>query len=226
MEELTCRCCMYAGRVRDGHRSLLIRVNCPMAPGKLTAVKPDGTCRNFHPRRKRSGRRKRPQPADDEIRYIALTKDRFAIVGRSDYKRLSRQRWYASLCNRRYYATRRTRSQGTMYMHREIMNPPKGMVVDHIDANGMNNWPGNLRVCTQLENAHGTRPRGLTSRFKGVSYVLELGLWEASICNRRKMVHIGYYKTEIEAARAYDAEALKRFGQFAWLNFPHEARRQ
>jgi len=222
MEELTCRCCMYAGKVRDGRRNLLICVNCPLAPGKLTAVKPDGTCRNFHPRRKRAGRRKRPQPSADEIRYIALTKNHFAIVGRSNYKRLSRVKWHASLSGHRFYATHCTSSQATIYMHREIMRPPKGMVVDHMDANGVNNWRGNLRICTPLENGHNSRARGRTSHFKGVSYIFELRLWEASICDRKKMVHIGYYKTEIEAARAYDAEALKRFGQFAWLNFPNE----
>jgi len=40
------------------------------------------------------------------------------------------------------------------------------------------------------------------------------------------MVHIGYYKTELEAARAYDREAVQRFGQYAYLNFPHEAGRR
>lgn len=38
-------------------------------------------------------------------------------------------------------------------------------------------------------------------------------MWEKSICNRKKMVHVGYFKAKIEAARAYNREALNRFGQ-------------
>ncbi len=105
-------------------------------------------------------------------------------------------------------------------MHREIMQPPKGMVVDHINGNGMDNSRANQRVCTQEENGHNSRPHGRSSRFKGVSYNEILNLWQAGICVNRLTKTIGYFDDETEAAKAYDREALRRFGQFAWLNFP------
>jgi hypothetical protein len=216
-----CRGCAYAGKLRDGRRVLLVCVNCPGRLGQLTRVPPDGVCRSFRPREKRTGRRSRASPSPDDICYIALTKNKFAMVSARDYKRLSRYSWYACLYRRKYYARRDAEGRRT-YMHREIMRPPKGMVIDHIDGNGLNNWRKDLRVCTMLENGHNSKPQGHTSRFKGVSYDEILRKWEAAICLNRKMVTIGYFNTEIEAARAYDRRAWAEFGIHAWLNFPHE----
>ena len=45
------------------------------------------------------------------------------------------------------------RGRGTMlFLHREIMYPPKGLVVDHINGNPLDNRRLNLRVVTQREN--------------------------------------------------------------------------
>jgi hypothetical protein len=44
--------------------------------------------------------------------------------------------------------------------------------------------------------------------------------WAAAIrCNNRTY-HLGYFKDEIDAARAYDQAARKYHRQFAALNFP------
>ena len=42
----------------------------------------------------------------------------------------------------------------------------------------------------------------------------------ARISIKKRDVRIGTYKTIEEAARAYDAAAIKEFGEFAQLNFP------
>lgn len=42
---------------------------------------------------------------------------------------------------------------GQKYVHRVIMNPPKGKVVDHINANRFDNRKENLRIVTTAQNA-------------------------------------------------------------------------
>lgn len=57
-----------------------------------------------------------------------------------------------------------------------------------------------------------------TSRFRGVSWHAQIGRWSAKIQTKRKPIRLGCYGTEEEAARAYNAGALKYHGQKAKLN--------
>jgi hypothetical protein len=108
-------------------------------------------------------------------------------------------------------------------MHRQIMQPPKGMLVDHADGNKANNCRLNLRICTRQENQRNTAKHGgTTSRFKGVSFDRRLRKWGAAIQAGGKRIWLGYFTDEAEAARAYDRAAVELFGEFARLNFPEE----
>ena len=107
-------------------------------------------------------------------------------------------------------------------MHREIMQPPKGMVVDHVDGNRANNCRFNLRVCTRQENGRNVRKqRGTHSRFKGVYYDKRRGrLFAQSVSSGHNA--LGYFPDEVSAARAYDYAAVQECGEFAGVNFPKE----
>ena len=50
-------------------------------------------------------------------------------------------------------------------------------------------------------------------------------MWRVRIWLNYKAKTIGYFKDELEAAKAYDAAAQELHGQFASLNFP-EARKR
>jgi len=111
-------------------------------------------------------------------------------------------------------------------MHREIMQPLPGLVVDHIDGNGFNIRRGNMRNCTNQQNMQNLRksPRA-GSRYKGVYYDKRRRTFSAKICHNGRSHHLGTFATEVEAAKAYDRKALELFGEFARLNFPQEVER-
>ena len=111
----------------------------------------------------------------------------------------------------------------TIYMHREIMQPPEGMMVDHIDGNSLDNRRANMRNCTNQQNMQNIAksPRASGS-FKGVYYDKRRRTLYARICHNGENIYLGTFTTEIEAARAYDRAAVERFGEFARPNFPEE----
>jgi hypothetical protein len=200
----------------------MVCVNHVATEGELREVRDFGTCRNFRPRRKRPIRIEPPQPPSDDVRYIALTRGKFAIVDAADYERLNRYRWNAFDSGGKVYA-RRSVPGGTVLMHRVIMNAPPGMVVDHIDGNALNDRRSNLRLCTPQQNEHNKRPRGRHSRYKGV--YPHGRKWEARIKHNGRTHHLGLFEDQTEAARARDEKAREFQGRFAYLNFPEDARR-
>jgi len=107
-------------------------------------------------------------------------------------------------------------------MHRIIIDVPEGMFVDHINHNGLDNRKANLRPATPAENARYARyPKiNTSSKYRGVWYNKQTKKWRATIVVNRKRKQIGYFKHEIDAARAYDESAKKYYRDFAVLNFP------
>jgi hypothetical protein len=159
------------------------------------------------------------QPTDGSTRFIPLTKGRFAIVDAADYDWLSKYKWHTWVWKKWTYAgcylNRRNIS-----MHRLIMNPPAGMVVDHIDHNGLNNKRSNLRICTPRQNAFNRKGKGTASKYKGIRWNKRTNKWVAQIKYYHKAMQVGSFDNQIDAAKAYDKIAGKLFGEFAYLNFP------
>lgn len=108
-------------------------------------------------------------------------------------------------------------------LSRVITDAAPGLVVDHINGNPLDNRRANLRIVTQLENRRNAAKRpGLTSIYKGVSAKSpRSSRWRALIYVNNKATNLGFYETEEEAARAYDAAARDIFGAAATLNFPN-----
>ena len=121
----------------------------------------------------------------------------------------------------------RGRRRTTMFLHRFLMNPPPGYMVDHINHNGLDNRRENLRICTRVENGRNRLPsKKSASGYKGVVKTSRGCRWQAKINIDKKQTYIGSFATAEEAARAYDAKAIEVFGEYANLNFPEEHNRK
>ncbi|WKC55373.1 hypothetical protein [Klebsiella phage P61_1] len=108
--------------------------------------------------------------------------------------------------------------------HRIIYYVATGKLPDVIDhKNGVEAGDGidNLREANQSRNSQNRKRRKEgTSIFKGVCVRNQpTGIrYIAQIMVDGKVKHIGSYSDELEAAKAYDQEAIKHFGEFAKLN--------
>jgi len=193
--------------------------NHPDTPGQIREIHDRGPCRNFRPKRRPPERKEPPAPPNDDVRYIALTKGKFAIVDAADFAYLSQFRWHAKETRGRFYAATVIKGK-SVAMHQLLMSPPPGMVVDHIDGNGLNNRRANLRICTPKQNRRNTRPRRKTSRFLGVCRVGDK--FKAQIKHNGRTYYLGLFTDQVEAAKARDAQAKQLQGPYAYLNFPHE----
>jgi hypothetical protein len=218
-----CKNCVYSGPARAGDRTLCLCRNTPEAPGQAVVVPPDGACPHFRPRPVRTAQSE-PRASDDPwVRHIPLTQGLYARVDASDYPWLSRHNWCAKHDGHTYYAMRRRHGK-VIYMHQEIMLPAEGYVVDHINGHGWDNCRRNMRICTRNQNmrnrAKCTRP--CTSPYKGVSRNRKTGQCIARIGYKGEKIYLGTFKTDREAARAYDRAAVLFHGPYARLNFPEE----
>lgn len=161
-----------------------------------------------------------------QMKKIPLTQGKFALVDDADFDWLSQWGWHATTKKNShiFYASRierRSGKQGTVLMHREILTLTGAPEVDHRDGDGLNNRRKNLRPATHQQNLANQRIRkGGTSRFKGVCWSERYNKWRVTIKKNYRQLYLGRFSDEIEAARAYDAAALKHFGEFARINFP------
>ncbi len=99
----------------------------------------------------------------------------------------------------------------------------EGLEIDRKD-NTKGYSPDNCRWATRNEQManQGKRRAARTSRFKGVSWCANVGKWRTQIQQNGTHRHVGLFENEEDAARAYDAEAKRLFGEFASPNFKEE----
>lgn len=154
---------------------------------------------------------------------IPLTKGLIALVDDEDFDRINEHKWFSNNGYGARHVRQEPYGQKCIYMHREVLNVPDDVEIDHINLVRSDNRKQNLRTATSLQNKRNKRPeKSGTSGYKGVSLNKRAGKWIAYIMVNYHQIHLGYFDTPEEAAHAYDAAAKKRFGEFAWLNFPEE----
>lgn len=153
------------------------------------------------------------------MKRIKLPTGEFAIFDDEDYELVNQYTWYLHVTPTGRQYVRTTWKKKNKSMHRLIMKAKKGQVVDHRNGNGLDNRRCNLRLCTMQENIRNMKPRPHSSKYKGVSKGKDKKKWSAQIeLGKRKVIRLGTFVREVDAARAYDDAALKHFGEFAYIN--------
>lgn len=147
----------------------------------------------------------------------AHIQDGFTLLDATDMGLLLEFRWNIRRSKRTAYVVyigRDTRKR----FHKEISGESG---VDHKNRIGWDNRRSNLRSATENENAanHGPSRGKVHSKFKGVTYDSKKSLFRARIMVEGKSISLGRFKKEGDAAKAYDAAAIKYFGEFAYVNF-------
>lgn len=154
---------------------------------------------------------------------VPLSKGKFALVSDEDYERVSQYKWtydagYACRKVTWHDEEGKTRKRKVL-LHRFITDAPANMEVDHRNWDGLDNRRDNLRIATHTQNRANARPRaGCSSRYKGVWLDKRDGVWRSEIVVDGKRNGLGIFNNEDDAARAYNAAALKAWGEFTYLN--------
>lgn len=160
------------------------------------------------------------------MKTLPLTQGKVTLVDDDVYEWAKDFNWCACKMGHRFCVVRNIRALNgkkvLSYLHREIMKPDKGLDIHHIDGDSCNNQRKNLTITTRSQNLQGfQRPKkGKTSKFRGVRKRSDCQIWEARVWLASKQVYSAHFKSEEEAARAYDRAAWKFFGKFAQFNFP------
>lgn len=155
------------------------------------------------------------------MKEIPLTQNKIALVDDEDYERINQYKWYAQWSGWQWRSVRNQyigKGKAAMiYMHREILNAPKGIPVDHRDGNGLDNRKENLRLCTTQQNARNLINAHKDNRYgiKGVSYNKFAKKFHAQIRVDNKRIHLGYFNVLGDADSAYRKAEEKYFGEFA-----------
>jgi HNH endonuclease len=130
-------------------------------------------------------------------------------------------KWRLFKGQKRLYAVT---GDGTL-AHRLVADAPHGVLVDHVNDDGLDNRRANLVVITPSQAVARAWSRAVlshqpTSKYRGVSLVPgRTKPWRAAISVNSHQQFLGYFASEVLAAQAYDHAAREHFGAFAHVNF-------
>lgn len=151
----------------------------------------------------------------DGIATVELTQGRAMTIDVADLPRIAPHRWHALRSGNTFYAVANIRkSDGRMTSiraHRLLCGLDFGdpQEVDHVNGDGFDNTPLNLLVTSRAGNAHNQHGkhrrngRAASSEFPGVYWYRRTSRWRAHIWLDGRMISLGYWTAEADAADAY-----------------------
>lgn len=150
------------------------------------------------------------------MKQIGLSRRKVAIVDEEDFATLSKWKWYCTAQGYAAHDVNKPPPNGhykdhQVLMHRLLTNAPKGIEVDHINGDKLDNRRVNLRLANRSQNMGNVFHVGVTY-FK---WGKRLKRWKAQIMVNYQNKFLGYFLTEDEAIKAYAEAKQKYFGEFA-----------
>lgn len=118
--------------------------------------------------------------------------------------------WHAWYCNttRSYYARGSLKVDSDwkkVYLHRWLVQPRQGRVVDHFNHDTLDNTDANLREVTYAENMQnlaGPNSNNMSSNIRGVTWRKDTQKWQAQVRANRKYYNLGSFDDLHKAEQA------------------------
>ena len=158
-----------------------------------------------------------------------LGKGLHATVDDDDYKRVSQYFWSIggnTTGQTRYAITWLGVGRKRQLMHNMILPKKKGIEIDHINGNGLDNRKANLRYCTHQQNAwfrirkQRCKSGRYTSKYPGVSWHKRDNIWKAYIGCFGRRIHLGSFKSERAAWAEYKRAHEYRLQNNSMIGYP------
>lgn len=124
----------------------------------------------------------------------------------------------------RYVYEPNTGKRQRLLMHRVILDAPDGVLVDHINGDGLDNRRSNLRLATHRQN-HANRQSPIRNKtgYIGVAVSRNGTRFRGyAIMDDGQVCHSASFGSPTDAARAADVLRVEAYGAFARRNFPNE----
>jgi hypothetical protein len=158
---------------------------------------------------------KRQPRIEGDLAYIPLTKGHEAVIDAADLPLVEGRLWHVTICPSSIYAVNSDRGarSGRVFLHRLIMAPPDGMMVDHINGDSLDCRRSNMRLATRAQNNMNSRRRVGIAGLRGVRVMGRR--FQAQINVAGKKLSLGTFNTPEEAHAAYREAASRYHGEFA-----------
>lgn len=144
--------------------------------------------------------------------FIPISQNKVLMIDYSDYELVKQYTWCAHRNHNVYYAeTNMLKIHGkskSLQVHRLLLNSPRGMVIDHIDGNGLNNCRDNLRVVSPKVNQWN---RSKLDPDRGI-YQRKSGKWQAQLSINSKNKYLGIFDSKEKAQEEIKKQIIKTRG--------------
>jgi hypothetical protein len=163
-------------------------------------------------------------PTNNEgLAVICLKSEKHVIVDKDIWHDLSLKKWWMNAHGYVIGTVDGVETPMHTYLYKTfVADIPPNYIIDHINNIRHDNRLSNLRVNTLSGNAHNAKKtKNASSKYYGVYWNKRSNRWFAAITYKYKHYHIGIFKDEIDAAKAYNVRAVELYGEFANVNsFP------